>query len=159
MSHKFVSAYSVLQTSLMSELGTFAGMDPARHAYLTTLMDYTCKGGKMIRGKTVCDVAERLTPLRDVKIQEHDVAIAAAACGWGVEFMQAHFLIEDDIMDRSITRRDQPCWYNLPGVGFQKGINDGLIVQCHPQTAEVSRGTAGDQFQQGQKESVHIHIL
>lgn len=41
----------------------------------------------------------------------------AAILGWGVELLQAYFLVLDDIMDGSITRRSQPCWYKKQEVG------------------------------------------
>ncbi|KAH8978413.1 farnesyl diphosphate synthase [Lactarius hatsudake] len=52
----------------------------------------------------------------------------AAVLGWTVEWMQAYFLVADDIMDSSITRRGQPCWYRLEGVG-SRVINEVLIME------------------------------
>jgi len=48
--------------------------------------------------------------------------------GWAVEWLQAFFLIADDVMDGSITRRGQPCWYKVHGVG-NVAINDSFIIE------------------------------
>ncbi|KAJ3078660.1 Farnesyl pyrophosphate synthetase, partial [Quaeritorhiza haematococci] len=42
--------------------------------------------------------------------------------------LQAFFLIADDIMDQSKTRRGQPCWYKLENVGTI-AINDSFIIE------------------------------
>jgi farnesyl diphosphate synthase len=41
---------------------------------------------------------------------------------------QAYFLVSDDMMDGSTTRRGQPCWYRLGDVGL-KAANDSLILE------------------------------
>ena len=43
--------------------------------------------------------------------------------------MQAYFLVADDIMDSSITRRGQPCWYRVSQVGMV-AINDSFMLEA-----------------------------
>jgi len=82
-------------------------------------------GGKLNRGLSVIDSVEILKgrPLTD------DEYLKAAVLGWCVELLQAYFLISDDMMDRSITRRGQPCWYLVENVG-SIAINDAFILEA-----------------------------
>lgn len=77
--------------------------------WLDRMMNYNVPGGKMNRGLSVHDTYAALVgrPLTE------DEVTKAFVLGWTVEWLQAFFLVADDIMDRSITRRGQPCWYKV----------------------------------------------
>lgn len=57
-----------------------------------------------------------------------DEYFQAATLGWMIELLQAFFLVSDDIMDSSITRRGKPCWYRTEGVGMI-AINDAFLLE------------------------------
>ncbi|WVQ74823.1 hypothetical protein IAR50_004430 [Cryptococcus sp. DSM 104548] len=82
-------------------------------------------GGKLNRGLSVVDTVEILKG-RDLNDEEYN---KAAILGWCVELLQAYFLVADDIMDQSVTRRGQPCWYRVPTVG-NIAINDAFMLEA-----------------------------
>jgi farnesyl diphosphate synthase len=51
-----------------------------------------------------------------------------AVLGWCIEWMQAWLLIADDMMDSSLTRRGQPCWYKLEHVNHI-ALNDAFCCE------------------------------
>ncbi|EMF11868.1 polyprenyl_synt-domain-containing protein [Sphaerulina musiva SO2202] len=81
-------------------------------------------GGKCNRGLSVIDTAQLLL---NRKLTD-DEFFHAALLGWFIELLQAFFLVSDDIMDSSKTRRGSPCWYLMPNVGMI-AINDAFMLE------------------------------
>jgi len=124
----FVEVYHEIKKVLLEDAAKNE-MDSNRVAYLGEMMDATCLGGKYNRGMTVFETAHQLALDANVSKERYQQIIHdGAVCGWAIEFLQAHFLVEDDIMDQSETRRGKPCWYKHPGVTTEMAINDGLIL-------------------------------
>ncbi|EKX32323.1 hypothetical protein GUITHDRAFT_166729 [Guillardia theta CCMP2712] len=96
-------------------------------AYIKKMCHYTCYGGKMTRGITVGATYADVARSRGEEPSEQAMFVAKVI-GWCIEWLQACFLVLDDIMDESHTRRGQPCWYKLPEVK-KMAINDGLILE------------------------------
>ncbi|KAK6430075.1 Farnesyl pyrophosphate synthetase [Oleoguttula sp. CCFEE 5521] len=87
-------------------------------------LQYNTLGGKCNRGLSVIDTT-RILLGRDLSSEEY---FHAATLGWMIELLQAFFLVSDDIMDSSKTRRGQPCWYLAPNVGMI-AINDAFMLE------------------------------
>ena len=92
---------------------------------LSQSLKYNCLGGKYNRGLSVLDTCALL--LSSPTLSPSDFT-SAALLGWMTELLQAFFLVSDDIMDSSHTRRSQPCWYRLPQVGTI-AINDAFMLE------------------------------
>ncbi|MCJ1310378.1 Farnesyl pyrophosphate synthetase [Agyrium rufum] len=87
-------------------------------------LNYNVMGGKYNRGLSVIHTSVALSPSALTEKQFHD----AATLGWMTELLQAFFLVSDDMMDSSVTRRGQPCWYRVPGVSTV-AINDSFMLE------------------------------
>ncbi|KAF2754651.1 farnesyl pyrophosphate synthetase [Pseudovirgaria hyperparasitica] len=88
-------------------------------------LNYNTVGGKCNRGMSVVDTSSLLLG----KTLNEEEYFRSAALGWMIELLQAFFLVSDDIMDASKTRRGQPCWYLCPGVGMI-AINDAFMLEA-----------------------------
>lgn len=91
--------------------------------WIKEVMLHNTFGGKLNRGLSVISTYEILSG----KISAEEYR-KAAVLGWCVELLQAYFLVADDIMDDSHTRRGQPCWFRKAGVGMI-AINDAFILE------------------------------
>lgn len=74
--------------------------------WLQNVIEYNLKNGKRNRAKSLVLAYDQFFPNSSVEAIQ-----AACILGWCVELLQAYFLVVDDIMDNSITRRGQLCWF------------------------------------------------
>ncbi|KAL1963971.1 hypothetical protein VTN77DRAFT_7646 [Rasamsonia byssochlamydoides] len=113
---------SLAQEILASAKGY--GVPDAAIQWFEKSLNTNVPGGKLNRGLSVPDTAIALLkrPLTEEEFKHLSIL------GWLTELLQAFFLVSDDIMDNSITRRGQPCWYRHPGVGMI-AINDAFLLE------------------------------
>ncbi|KAM2056369.1 hypothetical protein ACFX16_029183 [Malus domestica] len=122
---KFLEVYSVLKSELLND-PAFEFTDVSRQ-WVERMLDYNVPGGKLNRGLSVVD---SLKLLKDGEDLTDDEIFHSSALGWCIEWLQAYFLVLDDIMDGSHTRRGQPCWFRLPKIGMI-AVNDGILLRNH----------------------------
>ncbi|KAK4851584.1 hypothetical protein QYF36_016532 [Acer negundo] len=122
---KFMEVYSVLKAELLND-PAFEFNDTSRK-WVDLMLDYNVPGGKLNRGLSVVDSYKLLKEGKELTEEE---IFLASALGWCIEWLQAYFLVLDDIMDGSHTRRGQPCWFRRPEVGMI-AANDGIVLRNH----------------------------
>ena len=118
----FLSYFPELSQHLSLDPDT-PDLHPFLSSHLSSMAEYTIPGGKMNRGLSVPQSYQLLVPQAETADLE-----LANILGWSVEIMQAFYLVADDIMDGSITRRGQPCWYRRSDVGLA-AFNDSIILE------------------------------
>lgn len=113
---------SIIEHSLFREKPNSTSSSEIDHAHrwLSSMLQYNVPHGKLARGLALSinyqilqygyEAVEQGTPETLLQSSEKDLT-NARVLGWCVELFQAYFLVLDDIMDGSITRRGQPCWY------------------------------------------------
>lgn len=90
--------------------------------HLKFAMETNARGGKMIRSRAV--LSTMLAINQDASI---DDLIVAHGVGWALDTLQGSYVIADDIMDGSKTRRNNICWHLRPEVGIL-ATNDVLSL-------------------------------
>ena len=118
LSQEFLAVYAKLRDELVTD--PLLGSQPDfASSYTRRMLDFNVPGGKLNRGLAVADaVAAIVSPSAStsssvpeaVAALPADARFKADALGWCIEWLQAFFLVADDIMDGSLTRRGQPCW-------------------------------------------------
>lgn len=112
---------------IVADLPTIYEMPAEPTEWIRNMMDYTVAGGKMNRGLAAMACLDTLYKSQGKTLSDRE-RCKSAALGWCIEFLQAFFLVADDIMDASITRRGKPCWYRDPNVKLI-AINDSFILE------------------------------
>ncbi|KAI5671283.1 hypothetical protein M9H77_11647 [Catharanthus roseus] len=121
----FLKVYEILKSQLLAD-PAFEWTEDSRQ-WVDRMLDYNVPGGKLNRGLSVIDSYKLL---REGNEPTEDEVFQASALGWCIEWLQAYFLVLDDIMDGSHTRRGQPCWFRVPKVGMI-AVNDGVLLRNH----------------------------
>ncbi|KAJ8717860.1 hypothetical protein PYW07_005790 [Mythimna separata] len=94
--------------------------------WVKKVLEHNLSGGKHSRGLITMlsyEMLENPDKITDEKLK------LSRVLGWCVEMLQAYFIVIDDIMDGSTTRRGVPCWYRMPDVGLG-AINDSILIHC-----------------------------
>jgi farnesyl diphosphate synthase len=92
--------------------------------WISKMQKYNVPHGKLNRGMAVLDGLLTIKP----ELTEEEIE-SANILGWCIEWLQAFFLVADDLMDDSVTRRGQPCWYKRPEVGTV-ACNDSIFLEA-----------------------------
>ncbi|XP_043280201.1 farnesyl pyrophosphate synthase isoform X2 [Venturia canescens] len=97
---------------------------PEATRWIAKVLQYNVPNGKKNRGLAVVAAYRMLAQPEDLT---EDNLRLARILGWCAEMVQAYFVVEDDIIDRAVTRRGQKCWYLYNDIGLA-AVNDGIII-------------------------------
>uniref|UniRef100_A0A915HS68 Farnesyl pyrophosphate synthase n=1 Tax=Romanomermis culicivorax TaxID=13658 RepID=A0A915HS68_ROMCU len=121
----FLSHYPAIKNSIISFFTSKCKLycPKVPLLWLEKLLDYNVPNGKLNRGLTLVHAYQCLN---DNISQEnlHEIC----KLGWTIELLESCFLIADDVMDSSITRRGRPCWYKNEEIGLT-AINDAFLLE------------------------------
>lgn len=121
---QFLDVWPKLEDELVDLMKKHSMPDDATEWFRRNLK-YNTPWGKLNRGISVVDTFEILQG----RALTEEEFFKASVLGWCVELLQAYFLVADDMMDASVTRRGQPCWYRVEGVG-NIAINDSFMLEA-----------------------------
>ncbi|XP_011643071.1 farnesyl pyrophosphate synthase-like [Pogonomyrmex barbatus] len=93
--------------------------------WMKKVLQYNVPNGKKVRSLALIYAYKSLAS--DDQLTEDNVRLVRILA-WCIELLQAYLLIIDDIQDRSLFRRGQPCWYRHNDIGLI-AINDGLMLE------------------------------
>ncbi|KAL5006924.1 hypothetical protein ScPMuIL_015730 [Solemya velum] len=113
-------------TDLMAEMTSSLYQNPETRdagAWFNEMLNHALIHGKNNRGLTVVLTYKMLND----QVTAEDLKLARIL-GWCVELLQYYFLVVDDIMDFSETRRGRVCWHKKENVGMI-AVNDSFYAE------------------------------
>ncbi|KAF3935304.1 Dimethylallyltranstransferase [Dactylella cylindrospora] len=122
----FEAVFPLLVDEILDTLKNY-NISPEAVAWYKRNLEHNTIGGKCNRGMSVIDTYRILLGKDKEKLEDTEY-LRAAILGWCTELLQAFFLVSDDIMDSSKTRRGSPCWYLMPSIGMI-AINDAFMLE------------------------------
>jgi hypothetical protein len=123
------------------------GCDEDTVAYFTHMFDYNVPKGKLARGATVVDCVELVSAFYGREATP-ELELQAHVFGWCVEWLQAFFLVIDDIMDHSVTRRGGALLVQSGEGGLQRGRIFQAPLGTAPCQEDRFRGEAARRYAQ-----------
>uniref|UniRef100_A0A1B0FQH8 Farnesyl pyrophosphate synthase n=1 Tax=Glossina morsitans morsitans TaxID=37546 RepID=A0A1B0FQH8_GLOMM len=117
--------FMTLSTDIIRDLTEHANKYNSKDAstWLKKVLEYNILHGKKFRGLLTVFTYKNI--VKDVTAENLKLA---QILGWCLELLQCFFLLSDDIMDNSTTRRGQTCWHRLDNVGLI-AFNDSIMVE------------------------------
>ncbi|XP_017068943.1 farnesyl pyrophosphate synthase [Drosophila eugracilis] len=122
-SRDFMAVFPDLVRDITTVTKTYNCNDAAK--WFAQVLQYNVPRGKKNRGILTVLTYKNLVPAQDLTPENIKLA---QYLGWCVEMLQSFFIISDDVMDNSTTRRGQLCWHKVEGVGMT-AINDALMIE------------------------------
>lgn len=125
----FIQVGDLLIDEIVAELPTMYDLPARETQWIRDMLEYNVKGGKMNRGLMVVESGIAIFNQKGLKL-DNATLCQFAVLGWAIEWLQAWLLVADDIMDSSVTRRGQPCWYKKLGDSiWYVAINDAVTIE------------------------------
>ncbi|CAL8143177.1 unnamed protein product [Orchesella dallaii] len=119
----FMAVYHTMVKELL-EIPDMKDMEETNR-WMARVLQYNVPHGKRNRGLATALAYKYLAP---DELTDENVRLSYIL-GWCVEILQAFFLVSDDIMDGSETRRGRPCWYKVDNLGLA-AVNDAILLEA-----------------------------
>lgn len=124
---KFLTIFPQIVDETIDVLKSY-GMPQDAIEWYTRNLNYNTPSGKLNRGLSVVDTYGILKGYENYNDFSDEEYKLSAILGWCIELLQAYFLVADDIMDKSLTRRGHTCWYKVEDVQ-EIAVNDAFMLE------------------------------